>query len=180
MFPRLVIFVFVLVGCSSLKETPASEKYKNAGSFRWPNVHYSKVVGYLYSAVESVESMLDGGHLNSEALARHTVKSIELNADQIERLLIAIQKPATRDGIMNCFNPHHVFVFYAHDTQPLAAVEVCFECTRIASWPDKLSCAADFSALARLSAELGLGPKPLDNYLETLELRRTMRRNRKS
>ncbi len=58
-----------------------------------------------------------------------------------------------------CYDPHHIFVFYSGDGKAVAAVEVCFGCTRVSALPEltePMWYRHDFSALAHLSDELGL------------------------
>lgn len=112
-------------------------------------------------------------------LSRWTVTKARLTQNQADRLLGAVRTPKESFPEAMCYEPHHVFVLFSEKYEPVAAIEVCFTCNGIRTWPDtevpriNLGFLCDLPTLARLADELGLGlgePKmTLPKYLRKLK-----------
>jgi hypothetical protein len=104
-----------------------------------------------------------------EQLETLAVKSAELNKDQVAVLLKATFSRTHRAGTAACYDPHHIFIFYSKDERVVGAIEVCFSCTGISTFPDTPKSywyRHNFVALAHLADELGLWlePRPVARY----------------
>ena len=139
----------------------------------WPKTEFTKVVGYRFKipsddakgteAVPSGFSLLNKTGLDTKQLETLTAKSTELTKPQIAKLLKATFNPSHYASPAACYDPHHIFVFYSDTGATVAAIEICFSCTGIATTPGKKKSQwyrHDFIALARLTDELGLWLEP--------------------
>ena len=170
-----LISIFV-VGCSRQSDSSTTTQRRYHGAYKWPSVPYSKVVGYQFEIPKLPDDLLIDGSLDTEKLKLYTIKSAELDKEQAVQLLGAVLEPQSPIGPALCFSPHHVFVFYAEDQAPVAAVEICFGCMQVKTWPHAVrsSVGHDFEALASLAVELGLGlgsthsEVSLKDYLDTV------------
>ena len=110
----IVAFVSLLASCS---RQPA---------INWPGVSYSEVRGYLYNLDgDAAVPLLQEGNLHSSIVNTNGVK---LTKKQAQQLLDAIIQPHPQHGRAKCYTPRHGFVFYNEKTNPVAFVEICFEC----------------------------------------------------
>jgi hypothetical protein len=79
-----------------------------------------------------------------------------LSADQRARLLQAQSRRATPRPQAGCYVPHNAFVFYNAAKQPVAFMEICFDCLGARVAPADEECDPDFIALAKIFSELKL------------------------
>ena len=140
----------------------------------WAHENFSKVVGYRFGGSggsgDGYFTLCRDQKINLEELKQMASVEAELKPDQTTRLLNAVLGDA--DGISHvaCYNPHHIFVFYAADGTARRAVEVCFECNGVQTVPrlpeDQFQ-KYDLVSLAKLCDQLGLWheKKPADEYL---------------
>ena len=168
----MLIVLFSTSGCV----TGQARAYNRLLS--WPQTPYAKVIGYSFKGPE-MTSVLTKSGIDVEMLKRFTVATVGLSKSQVDRLLGAVRKPEEAFPEMLCYDPHHVFVFYSESDEEVAAIEVCFTCNGILTWPDAgmvrllsgLRC--DLPTLARLANELGLGlgspEMTLPKYLQKLK-----------
>jgi hypothetical protein len=70
-------------------------------------------------------------HLNQIGLTAQTIHQKLLSKDQIAELTKATFKSTVHYPVFDCYDPHHVFVFYDDFGKPVACIEVCFECNAI-------------------------------------------------
>jgi hypothetical protein len=114
------------------------------------------------------------------ALSTRTVKSGGLKRETAEGVFRAATLGSKRHPIMECYTPHHIFVFYSHEGQPVAAIEACFTCNRVVMKPEIRERAgtfgpyetADLANLAKIAADAGLSLKPyptLEAYHQRLK-----------
>jgi len=135
----------------------------------WPEKPYAKVIGYRFKvpsdevregdAVPSGFSLLRESRVDSKQLAELTEKSVELTKLQVGQLLNATFRTTHRTEPAACYDPHHIFLFYADDGSVVGAIEVCFGCTGISTMPGapkRQWDRHDFVALAHLTDALGL------------------------
>jgi hypothetical protein len=135
----------------------------------WLGKEYAKVIGYRFKAPgedsddpqASGFSLLTATGVDTRQLPKLTVKSAELTAPQIARLLKAIFSTEHHTGPSACYDPHNIYVFYAESGEVVKAIEVCFGCTGLFTAPDTGKpywSRHDLIALAHLTNELGLWP----------------------
>lgn len=133
----------------------------------WPAKDYAKVVGYRFKIssddakgpAPSGFSLLTKAGLDAKQLANLTIKSAELSPAQVVRLEKVTFSTTHRTEPAACYDPHHIFVFYAKDGTVTNAIEVCFSCTGVGTIPaakEQQWYRHDFVALAYLADELGL------------------------
>ncbi len=118
------------------------------------------------------------------ALSTRLVKSGVLKHDAAEGVLRSTTNGSKLHPIMDCYDPHHLFVFYSYEGHPVAAIEVCFSCNRVKMTPEiraNGSCGAgtfgtfetaDLAKLAKIATEVGLDLKPyasLGAYVQRLD-----------
>ena len=86
---------------------------------------------------------------------------------------------------MECYEPHHIFVFYSHSGAPVACIEVCLSCNRVeqspkVKWTRSLDGAyetADLLSLARVFSDAGL---PLNPYKSLREFEEKLKASNES
>ena len=114
------------------------------------------------------------------ALSTRLVKSGVLKHDAAEGVIRGSTQGTKRHPIMECYDPHHLFVFYDYEGRPVAAIEVCFSCNRVQMSPEVRVRrgtfgpfeTADLAGLAKIVTEAGLDLKPfasLDAYVQRLD-----------
>lgn len=114
------------------------------------------------------------------ALSTRLVKSGVLKHEAAEGVFRGATNGTKQHPVMDCYDPHHLFVFYSYEGHPVAAIEVCFSCNRVKMTPDVRVGrealgpfeSADLAGLAKIAAEAGLDLKPfasLDAYLKRLD-----------
>ena len=119
----------------------------------WPGVPYKQVRGYVYNPDgQHGTPLLDQGRLHPSVIGTNGVR---LMPEQIERLLGAVARPHAKHPVMRCYLPRHGFVFYNASNQPVAWVEICFECSGYRTSPP-LSHPFDLAALRTLAKDVGL------------------------
>ncbi|YCM43985.1 hypothetical protein V2O64_21990 [Verrucomicrobiaceae bacterium 227] len=70
-------------------------------------------------------------HLNVIGLTSQTIRQKLLSKEQITELTNATFKSKVYYPAFDCYDPHHVFVFYDFFGKPHACIEVCFTCNAI-------------------------------------------------
>jgi hypothetical protein len=124
--------------------------------------------------------MNDRNVVDVAALSTRIVKSGILKHDAAEGVVRGATNGAKRHPVMDCYNPHHLFVFYDYEGKPVAAIEVCFTCNRVKMTPEVRAGvgaagpfeSADLAGLAKIASEAGLDLKPyadLDQYVQRLD-----------
>lgn len=114
------------------------------------------------------------------ALSTRLVKSGSLKHQAAEEVIRGTTAGTERHPIMECYEPHHLFVFYGYEGHPVAAIEVCFSCNRVKMSPEVRARkgtfgpfeTADLAGLAKIASEAGLDLKPfasLDAYVQRLD-----------
>jgi hypothetical protein len=117
------------------------------------------------------------------ALTSRMVKSCMLKREQAEAAIRDTTQSDKRYPISDCYDPHHIFVFYGAFGNPVAAIEICFQCKRVLMTPEIRAnegqvdrCeTADLASLAKIVSEAGLeltSYKSLEAYLGQLEQRK--------
>ena len=83
-----------------------------------------------------------------------------LSETQIDQLMDAIFGTHPKSDVAMCYEPHHIFIFFAND-QPVGAFEFCFQCLQYRAWPKRdIGVNESYEKLAALCKKLSLGIKP--------------------
>src|ERR1051325_7320945 len=98
----------------------------------WPGAAYSEVRGYGYRDSGPEESIFRDGKLSSSIINK---SGTPLTTDQIQRLVRAVTRKSRVIDLVQCFRPHHAFVFYDARHKAVAWVDVCFECGNAKAHP---------------------------------------------
>lgn len=157
----LVTLGLILIAGAAAQDTPSpdpsppAERKTPPIPADWPRVEYAEVRAYLYNPGETPENLiLQNGKLHPEVV---NPDGIKLDATQTERLLTLLRNKAPDGSAVGCFAPHHGFVFYDREGNPVADVTVCFLCELGVAEPGDHSMTTwDFAALGRLVQDLGL------------------------
>lgn len=130
----------------------------------WPAAGTEAVTGYRFStpdAVESSWSLLTGDkQVDLGTLKKTTVASAQLTPEQTKKLLGCIFGDWKRSGSAACYGPHHLFLFRDATGKITHAIEVCFDCSDVSTFPDldeKQWNHHDLRGLARLCDQIGIG-----------------------
>jgi hypothetical protein len=122
----------------------------------WPGVPYSEVRGYAYNHKRNGLLVRDG-KLGPTIVNK---AGVPLTSRQINRLIVAVSgKRSGTIDIVECWDPHHGFVFFDARGKAVAWVEVCFKCGNMHSTPPADG-VYDMKALRKLSNELKLPDPP--------------------
>ena len=169
----LIVFVALFASCSK----PAIEAHRSPTTHPaeftpllragWPPQDLTHVVGYRYDIPDGTnsadllyhESGSDKYRLHHTKLIELTRASKDLTVQQANRLLTATFSSEGHTEMGACYQPHHLFVFYAPDGSVSQAIEICFGCRMITAAPvplDGQQPTANLKELALLCSELGL------------------------
>lgn len=109
----------------------------------------------------------EGEHVvNVAALAALTTAQVRLTPEQAKRVLAAASAEGRRYPTMESYEPHHAFVFYSAEGEPLGCVEVSLSCNAMKLGPQPGASSTslsrfDLKDMAALVSELKL---PLNPY----------------
>lgn len=134
----------------------------------WPGVPFTEVRAYAWSLeLNEEEVILPGMKVRPGALKN---SGALLSADQTARLLAAQKRKVMDRPKAACYVPHDAFVFYNAEHQPVAFMEICFDCLGDRSGPAlQADGDPDFIALAKIFSELKL---PFGRFKTFAEFRR--------
>lgn len=126
-----------------------------ADSADWPGIAYAEVRAYAWPLDLNVdEVILDGLKVRPGALKK---SGAVLSPEQTTRLLAAQKRKVMARPKAGCYVPHNAFVFYNAQRQPVAFLEICFDCLGDRSAPALPADGdPDFLALAKIFSELQL------------------------
>lgn len=131
---------------------------------------YSYCMAYVLNdaVVEHGNVLLESGDepLEVKVLTARKTKEARLTPEQAKGVIATASADVPRLPPMECYQPHHVFVFYSKTEKPVACLEVCFTCNAAKLRPsadpaDVKLYRYDQNALAKMVAELKL---PLTPY----------------
>jgi hypothetical protein len=157
----IMAMAVVICGCAS-KPQPPKTPLSHQGIRTWEGRVFDRVVGYRFADSPEWRSVLrmDLHQLDMAYLQKMKRNEAVLSEAQIDQLMDAIFGPHPPPNLAICYEPHHIFIFFAND-QPVGAFEFCLQCGQYRAWPDKtLHINESYQKLAALSRQLGLGVKP--------------------
>lgn len=109
-------------------------------------------------------SLLTDHGLDVAALSTRAVKSSILKKEVSDRVLASVNLSENPYPQADCYEPHHIFVFFDDNGQQVAAIELCFACNRATIMPELANENVDFLKLARIVTDAGLGLHSFDSY----------------
>jgi hypothetical protein len=150
---------------------------------------YSYCMAYVLNDADGNVLLQSGDELlDVKALAARKTKEARLTPEQAKGVIVAASADVPRLPPMECYEPHHVFVFYSKAEKPVACLEVCFTCNaaklRPSADPENATLYRyDQNALAKMVGELKLPLTPytsLEDYeknkqRQKQDLERTMK-----
>jgi hypothetical protein len=142
---------------ASLPSPPAASPPMRPPTSSWPGVPYLEVRAYYAARHPFAESFMRTGIPDFVENKRGVI----LRRDQERRLIAAVTARIKPYDVFGCWYPRHAFVFYDPLDNPVAEVDICFQCLVVEGGP---SSAPDLPALADLVNDLGLpiGPAGAD------------------
>lgn len=140
----LVLFLFTIVHAD---DTPK----------QWPSEPFQHVVAYCYDFSQDQRGSsitFPDGSLHKGVIRATTIR---LNDTQTVKLRALLSKDSENErGEVECYDPHHAFVFYDQDWKVVASVDICFLCDNYVARPRGVSNLIDLVALEALCREFGL------------------------
>ena len=129
--------------------------------------------------VTTPNAILQGSNIIDVAslLSRATDQK-RLNKVATKGLLKALSVDDKKNTVMDCYDPHHIFVFYDYDGKPVAAVEVCLTCGRIKMEASQEGTqnlyGIDINSVAEILANLKLSLHPYKSIAEYKESKKKL------
>lgn len=113
----------------------------------------------------------EGQIIDVAALTSRTVAQKTLTKEASEKAIAASLDGKARHPVMDCYEPHHLFVFYSYFGKPVACIEVCLTCNHVKTQLDpkeepRYRGNADLTALARILSDAGLPLNPYQSFEE--------------
>jgi hypothetical protein len=129
----------------------------------------------------SILSRGGDGIVDVPALTSRVTAQARLSKEQISRLSAAVLETDHFHSIADCYEPHHAFVFYSRQGDPLCCIEICFSCNRIKTSPElrgistneelEAAIGADLITLAKIFDELKLPLAPYHSFAKLKKLK---------
>jgi hypothetical protein len=161
-------WIMLLCSCDSVKPLETTSSHN-----RWPFTSFAEVRAYVFAndAPKSQSThnySFNKGSYDTAATPNHwdpasyhlpkgliNPEGTPLNPAQVERLLKAANSHRTPRPPADCYDPHHLFVFFDSSHHPVAYLELCFHCNNSKEQPP-LAFTLDWSELRKLTLDLGL------------------------
>ncbi len=132
----------------------------------WPEVPFATVRAYAWPLTRNEPEVITP-HLHP-AKGALDPRGIVLTPPQVQRLLLAEKRRFAPRPAAGCYVPHNAFVFFSARGEPVAFLEICFDCLGVRLSPTDPDCDPDFLALGALCAELKL---PFGRFKSLAEFR---------
>jgi hypothetical protein len=129
----------------------------NEPSKQWPPALFEHCVAYCYDFSQDARGSaitFPDGSLHKGVIKATTVRLSEVQVTKLRALLSTDSK--TEHGDVDCYDPHHAFVFYDADWKVTASIDVCFLCDDYVARPKGASSLVDIQALEAFCREVGL------------------------
>ena len=185
----LISLLSIIVGRAGAQETTAEPEQKH------PIPRFDFCVAYVLRDPDARDARPDpedpakkshpaGGilanakkEIDVAALAGLASRQHVLNGEQAASVLEATTSGRERLPVMECYEPHHAFVFYTNTGKPVGCVEICFTCN---SWKispegnalESFDGFCDLPRFAKLFVEFGLPLTPYTSF-EDFEANKT-------
>ncbi len=118
----------------------------------------------------------EGSFADLKALDARVIRLASLKKEQLDSIPKIISEGEPRFPVMECYDPHHVIVFFDGKGKPTGCIEICFTCNRVRVAPefrtltgdDHVFERSDLVALGRIFNDLRLPLAPYPS-LEALK-----------
>jgi hypothetical protein len=158
----LILFALAaLCSCASKPQNTSKSSRSNAIIRHWEGRSFDRVVGYKFVDLPGWRSVVCNGsnQLDLAGLQRAKRKEVVLSEAEIDHLWEAIFSRNPPPDRAMCYEPHHIFIFFAKD-EPIGAFEVCFQCSDSRGWPKRnINVNESYQKLGALCERIGLGTK---------------------
>ena len=180
----LIALPILLLGCGN--STPVTSPSPppsgspipgTSATSEWPHVPYSEVRAYAWKPndkLQEEEFMVNRTDL-SVAPGAVNPKGTVLSPEQVAQLIKAVTRSDIKYEQYKCYDPHNAFVFYNADKQPVAFVEICFDCLGQVQEPAREPRQIDLPALATIFYDLKL---PIGAAQDAESFRRGFEKNK--
>lgn len=128
----------------------------------WTVEGFMYCVAYTYDYKQDPRGqsiIFKDGSINKGVIRSTTLR---LNDNQVNSLFDSMNTTKKDQGVSDCHDPHHAFVFYDVGWKPIAWIEVCFLCNTIYSGPKEPLDEVDMDKLKRFCKRIGMPVFPDD------------------
>ena len=126
---KAIAFILVLI---------SSQFVSTAQSKNFPTVEYSYAKMYLFNLAETKERP-EGKIWNGSSYAKTKHgegKIIDEVGTKVLSRITGMDMSSLNLGLSKCFIPRHGIVYYDEKDTPVASISICFECEKIALFPN--------------------------------------------
>lgn len=124
---------------------------------KWPDVPYTHVVGYCYDFTQDTRGFsisFPDGSLHKGIIKATTIR---LSDAQTKSLLKILNDVVDHErGEVECYDPHHAFVFYDSNWKIVASIDICFLCENHSAVPKGAPEMFDLQAMEDFCRQIGL------------------------
>ena len=124
---------------------------------QWPSAPFENVVGYCYDFTKDSRGSaitFQDGSIHKGVIKATTIRLID---KQTKQLIAVLNKNVEYErGDVDCYDPHHAFVFYDEHWKVVASIDICFMCDDFASRPTVVSDLIDLRAMEKFCRDVGL------------------------
>lgn len=170
-FLQMLLATAAVLGLASCSTQPAAN-----ASGTWPGKPFKTVRAFCYDcdADETVHFFQKDGRMPKGII---NGSGAVLNPKQVNELLKNINTFSPREHHTACFVPHHAFVFYGADGQPVGSLEICFTCDDYRAFPSgdlpkHFDLTKTWQILDELNVPKGSGKGFYTNLYQSCRLRR--------
>ena len=124
---------------------------------QWPPAPFEYVVGYCYDFTQDPRGSaitFPDGSIHKGVIKGTTVRLSGVQVTSLRALLSIDSK--TENGNVDCYDPHHAFVFYDADWKVTASIDICLFCEDYVARPKGASSLIDLQALEAFCRVIGL------------------------
>lgn len=142
---------FLLLFCVAITFVTADEPTL------WPPKPFVHVVAYCYDFSADTRGssiVFPDGSLHRGIIRATTVRLVPTQVVSLQTLLSTDSNEGL--GEVECYDPHHGFVFYDADWKVVASIDVCFMCENYVARPEGVTENMGLRALWKFCREVGL------------------------
>jgi hypothetical protein len=142
-----ILFAIFLIGVGNVV----------ASAKEWPHITYKHVVAYCYDYSKDTRGAsisFPDGSLHKGIIKATTLRLSEEQTKSLIRILN--QDVEYERGEIDCYDPHHAFVFYDDKWKIVASIDICFLCENYVARPKGGSSLIDLGAMAAFCRQIGL------------------------
>ena len=155
-----VVSLAAALACVLLSSCQSPKEQEPQAALSWPIEGVAEIRAYRvdWADKHNQEGILTTeGELRNERLPQ---EGVALNAKQSAKLHQVIMGEHPAHPPVDCYNPHHAFVFFDAEEKILGSVDICFMCSDYVSSHDGFARHLDYAGLRKLFTELEI---PISN-----------------